>query len=179
MKHALTGCALVVALLAGPASLSSAAGAGTSPSSPSCSTHWGENAKHAGTMVRSRVSSVRAGQHLCFDRLVLGIGKGKRPGYRVRYVKRIIQDGSGRTIPVRGQGKLEISVLAPASRHFPVSGRHLADVTGFRTFRQVVGAGSFEGITTVGLGVRKRLPFRVLLLSGPGSGWRLVVDVAS
>jgi hypothetical protein len=176
MKHAVAGCALVVTLLT-PASLAVAAG-GASPNTASCATHWGENAKHAGAMVRSRVKSVRAGQHPCFDRLVLGLGKGKRPGYRVRYVKKIVSDGSGQTIPVRGKGKLQISVLAPASSNFPASGRHLADVKGFRTFRQVVGAGSFEGITTVGLGVRKKLPFRVLILSGPGHGWRLVIDVA-
>ena len=39
-------------------------------------------------------------------------------------------------------------------------------------------AGSFEGQTTIGLGVRARLPFRVFVLAGPGSGSRLVVDVA-
>ncbi len=39
-------------------------------------------------------------------------------------------------------------------------------------------AGSFEGQTTVGLGVRARLPFRVFTLEGPGDGSRIVVDVA-
>lgn len=154
-----------------------AAAAGTTTHA-TCATHWGRDVKHAGTMVSSRVSSVRAGQHLCFDRLVIGIGAGKRPGYRVRYVSRIIADGSGQPIPVRGRGKLLINVMGPASRHFPSSGRHLVDVTGFRTFRQVVGAGSFEGLTSLGLGVRSKLPFRVFELRGPGSGWRLVVDVA-
>ena len=51
------------------------------------------------------------------------------------------------------------------------------DVTGFVTFRQVVGAGT--GITAFGVGVRaKSLPFRVFLLNGPGAGSRLVIDVA-
>jgi hypothetical protein len=49
----------------------------------------------------------------------------------------------------------------------------LVNVTGFSTFRQVAWAGSFEGQTTVGLGVRARLPFRVFTLPG-----RVVVDVA-
>ena len=48
----------------------------------------------------------------------------------------------------------------------------------FRTFRQVASGGSFEGYTTVGLGVRARLPFRMFVLRGPGSGSRLVIDVA-
>jgi hypothetical protein len=52
------------------------------------------------------------------------------------------------------------------------------NVTGYSTFRQVAWAGTFEGQTTVGLGVRARLPFRVFTLAGPGSGSRLVIDVA-
>jgi hypothetical protein len=54
-------------------------------------------------------------------------------------------------------------------------------VKGFRTFRQVAYAGSFEGQTTFGLGVRARLPFRVFVLAGsPGDrhGAMLVIDVA-
>jgi hypothetical protein len=47
------------------------------------------------------------------------------------------------------------------------------NVSGYRTFRQVAWAGSFEGVTTVGLGTRARLPFRVFTLPG-----RVVVDVA-
>ena len=35
------------------------------------------------------------------------------------------------------------------------------NVTGFGTFRQVVAAGSFEGVTSFGLGVSYKLPFRV------------------
>jgi hypothetical protein len=54
----------------------------------------------------------------------------------------------------------------------------MADVTGYQTFLQVAGAGSFEGQTTIGLGVRARLPFRAFILTGPGDGSRLVVDVA-
>jgi hypothetical protein len=41
-----------------------------------------------------------------------------------------------------------------------------------------VGAGSFEGLTTIGLGVRAKLPFRVFTLNGPDGHSRLVIDVA-
>jgi hypothetical protein len=57
----------------------------------------------------------------------------------------------------------------------------MAPVSGFTTFRQVASAGSFEGVSSIGLGVRARLPFRVVTASGiPGSanGVRVVVDVA-
>ena len=145
---------------------------------PFCGIHWGTRAKHAGKMVQTPVQRVRAGRFACFDRLVIDLGKGPKAGYRVQYVARIIQDPSGRVIPVRGGAKLQIVVLAPAASGFPANSRHLVNVAGFRTFRQVVGAGSFEGLTTIGLGVRAKLPFRVFTLNGPDGHSRLVIDVA-
>ena len=47
------------------------------------------------------------------------------------------------------------------------------DISGYRTFRDTRFAGSFEGDTQIGLGVRARLPFRVIQLPD-----QLVVDVA-
>jgi hypothetical protein len=63
----------------------------------------------------------------------------------------------------------------------PADPSEAVNVSGFRTFRQVAFAGSFEGQSTIGLGVRARLPFRVFTLAAlPGSeqGPRLVIDVA-
>jgi hypothetical protein len=63
----------------------------------------------------------------------------------------------------------------------PANPRQLVNVTDYRTFRQVARTGSSEGVTSLGLGVRARLPFRVTTLAGfPGtsSGSRLAVDVA-
>ena len=51
-------------------------------------------------------------------------------------------------------------------------------MSGYSTFRQVTFAGSFEGQTTIGLGVRARLPMRVKRIAGPGTAQRLVIDVA-
>jgi hypothetical protein len=167
---------VVIAGLAVPAQ-ASAMGAPAAASS-SCQTHWGSQPKHAGKMVGSAVLKVRAGKHACFDRLVIDMGRGAAPGYRVEYVKRLVEDPSGKIIHVRGGARLHIAVLAPAGKGFPVNGRHIASVAGFTTFRQVVGAGSFEGITSIGLGVRARLPFRVLTIAGPGHQSRLVIDVA-
>ena len=39
-------------------------------------------------------------------------------------------------------------------------------MAGYSTFRQVAWAGTFEGQTTLALGVRARLPFRVFTLNG-------------
>ncbi|HEY7147370.1 MAG TPA: hypothetical protein VH637_24240 [Streptosporangiaceae bacterium] len=179
MRRLITTLAAVVATAAGLGIAGPAAGAAPIPAlAPFCGIHWGSAAKHAGAMTGTRVRTVRAGQHACYDRLVIELGAGKKPGYRVQYVAKIIQDGSGKVIPVSGGARLQITVLSPARAGFPVNGRHLVSVTGFRTFRQVAGAGSFEGITSFGLGVRAKLPFRVFELSGPGTHSRLVIDVA-
>jgi hypothetical protein len=180
MKKLAAVLAAAIAMLALVATAASAAPISTvSIHNPYCGIHWGSGPKHAGTMVGSRVRTVMAGEHACFDRLVIELGAGKKPGYRVGYVARIIQDPSGKVIPVRGGAKLHIAVLAPARAGFPVNSRHLVNVRGFRTFRQAVAAGSFEGITSFGLGVRARLPFRVFILNGPGAHHRLVIDVAN
>jgi hypothetical protein len=188
MRNSARTTAITLAIVAGLASpaLASAAvrpattarPAVTAARAGTCVTHWGSKARHAGKMARPAVLKVRAGKHACFDRLVIDIGKGAKPGYRVRYVQRIIQDGSGKVIPVRGHAKLLVTVLAPAGANYPANGRHLADVAGFSAFRQIAGAGSFEGITSVGVGLRARLPFRVMVLSAPGDRSRIVIDVA-
>ncbi|MGH8895678.1 MAG: AMIN-like domain-containing (lipo)protein [Egibacteraceae bacterium] len=150
---------------------------------PYCGIRWGSLPKEAGPLVPGPVTNARAGQHACYDRLVIDL-KGKASGYAVEYVPQVTQEGSGALVPLRGGAKLQISVRAPAydvntgSETLPTARSELVNVSGFRTFRQVAGAGSFEGYTAVGLGVRGRLPFRVFTLAGPGAGSRLVIDVA-
>lgn len=144
---------------------------------PYCGITWGSQLKSAPSLSRAQVADVRTGQHACFDRLVVDVA-GDAGGYTVRYVTHVRQEGSGTVIPTRGGAALQITVNAHGERYAPAHPRNLSDVTGYRTFRQVVLAGSFEGYTSFGLGVRARLPFRVLVLDGPGTGSRVVVDVA-
>jgi hypothetical protein len=148
-----------------------------------CGLVWGSLAKANPAMSGAPVTNVRTGQHYCFDRMVVDLN-GTVKGYTVRYVPQVVQDGSGFTIPVRGNARLQVTVNAPAydsgynPTYNPSNKNELADVSRYQTFRQVVFAGSFEGYTSLGLGVRARLPFRVFTLDGPGSGSRLVIDVA-
>jgi hypothetical protein len=161
--------------------VASATPAGAATRQPAvCSTHWGTNAKHGGSSgtVRTPILGVRAGEHGCFDRLVVDLGGGPKPPFSVQYVKHIIAQGSGRVLKVRGHARILIVVRGPAGRHYRANAVNLADVSGFKTFRQVRGAGSFERVTSIGLGVRAKLPFRVLLFGSSTSSWRLVVDVA-
>lgn len=149
----------------------------------SCSVNWGTGVANSSTMTRQLVSNVRSGRHTCFDRLVVDL-KGNTPtGYQVRYVNRVYHEGSGQPVPLRGAADLEIVVRAPAydargqGTYSPANPKELANVSKFRTFRQVAWAGSFEGQTTLGLGVRTRLPFRVFRIDD-GVTSRLVIDVA-
>lgn len=153
--------------------------------SPYCGIYWGSLSRTNGSAYTSgTVEDVRAGRHACFDRLVIDVDDV--PGsltYDVCYVDQVRQDGSGLPVPLAGGADLQVIVRAPAYQagaptYSPDDPDHLVDVTGWSTFRQVATAGSFEGQTTVGLGVRARLPFRAFVLDGPGDGARLVVDVA-
>ncbi|WP_337061994.1 AMIN-like domain-containing (lipo)protein [Kineococcus sp. G2] len=146
----------------------------------SCGYVWGSLPESAPSVRNAEVVDVRAGSHPCFDRLVVDL-RGDGDGYFVRYVDEVHHDGSGEVVPVAGGARLEVVVVEPVA---VPDGLHLADgglpdVSGFGTFRDLAWAGSFEGQTTFGLGVRARLPFRVFTLDGPGSGSRLVVDVAN
>ncbi|MFF1253670.1 hypothetical protein ACFVYC_14380 [Pseudarthrobacter sp. NPDC058329] len=148
-----------------------------------CGLQWGSLAKAGPDFSTASVTNVRTGQHYCFDRMVIDLN-GPVKGYTVGYVSDITQDGSGAIIPVRGGARLQLTLKAPAydqngnATYSPRNRTELSNVSAYQTFRQAVYAGSFEGYTTVGVGVRARLPFRVLTLDGPGSGSRLVVDVA-
>ncbi|HNV10375.1 MAG TPA: hypothetical protein PKN27_03460 [Propionibacteriaceae bacterium] len=148
-----------------------------------CGLHWGSLPKSGGTtMTSAQITNVRAGRHTCYDRLVIDLN-GKVKGYDVRYAT-VYGNASGIRIPLLGAGDLRITVQAPAYNlagkptYVPVSRKNMINVTGYKTFRQVAWADSFEGNTIIGLGVRARLPFRVFVLAGPGTGSRLVIDVA-
>jgi hypothetical protein len=147
---------------------------------PYCGITWGSLPKNGGIMSGAPLTNIRTGQHECYDRMVFDFS-GPASGYRVEYVANVYADGSGQLIPLNGGAKLQIVALAPAydtngnSTYPGVVGQHLPGVnlSGYQTFRDAKFAGSFEGQTTVGLGVRARLPFRVFTL-----GDRLVIDVA-
>ncbi len=169
-KATLTLATLVAMVFIVPISASAA--------SPYCGITWGSLEKFVSGTQTAELTDIRAGRHDCYDRLVFDF-RGNVNGYRVGYVDRVTEDPTGNPVPLRGGARLAITVQAPAydssgnlTYHF-TNRAELVNVTGFQTFRQVAWAGSFEGYTSVGLGVRARLPFRVFTLPG-----RVVVDVA-
>jgi type 1 fimbria pilin len=187
---ALAVMAVPAAAFAAPALTGSSVTTTGTTAAASCPRGWGSlpevnnHVRSPLSKVPTAVVNVRSGRHACYDRLVIDLTGGVT-GYDVRYVSSVRQDGSGTLVPLRGGSRLQIVVRAPAydvntgkPTYAPRNQRELAAVAGYSTFRQVAYAGSFEGQTTIGLGVRARLPFRVFTLSGPGTGGRLVIDVA-
>jgi hypothetical protein len=173
----LVSCVAIMVALGVPAATATAGAA----SQPSCGITWGSQLKSAPDLVPATIAGVRLGRHDCYDRLVVDVSGSPAPGSFVHYTDGLSQPGSGHLVAVSGGAVLTINALAPS---YDVNGNpttpwraggHIASTTSFRTFRDVVYAGSFEGETTLGLGVRARLPFRVLKLENPS---RLVIDVA-
>jgi hypothetical protein len=145
---------------------------------------WGSLPKSLNRLTPAPIANVRAGRTACFDRLVVDI-LGSGAGYTVLYVPQVLSQGRGAVIPLRGGARISAVVKAPTTdprtgkaTYHPANGRELVNVAGFSTFRQIASGGSFEAVTTIGIGVRARLPMRAFILSGPGTSSRVVIDVA-
>jgi hypothetical protein len=173
--------------LAAPASAQTAA-------APFCGQYWGSLPKESNApLSEALMLKVRTGQHECFDRMVIDIA-GSVGHYDVRYDVNHTMFGTQdiATFYGRGSSHLVIDVknkVIPAVRSSygtiaTESGEEAANVSGFRTFRQIKeliygGSGpNFDIGDVFLLGVRAHLPFRVFTLAGPGTNNRLVIDVA-
>lgn len=175
---------LALALAGLPAVAVASAPTATAATCATTTAHWGSLTKSLNRMTTAPISNVRAGRNACFDRMVVDL-RGRGAGYTVRYVSRVLSQGQGAVVPLRGGARLDVVITAPtydintgAWTYNTANSRELVNVAGFSTFRQIASGGSSEGYTTVGLGVRARLPMRVFILAGPGTGSRLVIDVA-
>lgn len=119
--------------------------------------------------------AVRADRHPGVDRLVFEFRNGLPPTRIAEYVPKLIADGSGHTVPVPGAAKL-------ALRFFDARGH---DDTGGSTYGasrrtyalpgviQVVNTGDWEATLSFGVGLAKKVPYRMYTLTKPS---RIVVD---
>jgi hypothetical protein len=186
---------LALAACAGPPSRATPAPAGhvaaepvlaaATTTAPTCGITWGSAEKTAGALSTAALLTVETGRHECWDRVVFELN-GSAQGYSVRYSADVLTDGEGLDlVPFTAGGEhLWVTLRAPAydanhsATFTAVAGQHVANPLRYETLRDVVFGGSFEGYTTFAVGVRARLPFRVLLLAGPGTHSRIVVDIA-
>lgn len=179
--------AVILVLAGAPALALASTSTAATTTATACATntaHWGSLTRTLNRRTSAPITNVRAGRHTCFDRMIVDL-RGKGGGYTVRYVSRVLSQGQGAVIPLRGRARLAIVIKAPTykvntgtSTYHPANIRELVNVTGFSTFRQIASGASSEGYTTIAMGVRARLPMRVFTLNGPRAGSRVVVDVA-
>lgn len=126
------------------------------------------------------VTDIRTGAHDGFDRVVYELDGRGTPGWRVGYVDRAIEVGSGDPTPVAGDSVLEVRIsgsaypftseVTPYTGPFPVRGPAGGAVV------EATGATTFEGATQSFIGLTDpNLPFAVYSLDDPT---RVVIDVA-
>lgn len=185
MRKLIVAAATALVIGVGATPLAAAGAMTAAPAAPAaCEVTWGSLPEERWVQSVATINNLRAGRNECYDRLVVDLGPGAAAGYVVSYVPQVTQDGSGFPVPLAGGAFLQIAVFAPGHdgnynpTYHPADPRHAVNVSGFSTFRQVAWLGTFEATSGIGLGVRARLPFRVFNLAGPGSGSRLVIDVA-
>jgi hypothetical protein len=179
MKLRIFAAALAVALTS-----ALAVAAAPAASAATCSITWGSLAKAGGALNPAPLVTARTGRHECWDRVVWEFN-GPANGYHVQYGE-AYTEGQGEPMSpyTAGGALLAVQLKSPAydSQYratYPYRTRdHVANVAGYSTLRDVVFGGSFEGYSTFAVGVRARLPFRVFVLSGPGTHQRIVLDVA-
>ncbi|GAA3017691.1 AMIN-like domain-containing (lipo)protein [Actinokineospora globicatena] len=175
---------LVAALAAAILSATPAAADPTSaPAAPYCGITWGSQSKFGdSTPGFATLTGVRAGRHDCFDRLVFDVRSAGVRGYGVGYVNEF-EDIAGNPVTVRGGAGLWIALEASIYNDagdmvfHPSNPAEVVDLTGYRTFRQLHDLGGRVLHNSFALGVRARLPFRVLELDD-GATKRLIIDVA-
>ncbi|MET9634645.1 hypothetical protein ABZX92_45105, partial [Lentzea sp. NPDC006480] len=142
-RFALAVAAVLAAMTVVPASADAAACAPVD---------WGSELKTAYNGTGGTVTGIRSGQHECFDRLVIDthLAAGS---YYVTYTDEVTHVGSGKPVPLRGDAKLLVVAYSPSydenfdPTYQPANPAEVVDVTGYRTFRQVAWAGSWEGTT--------------------------------
>ncbi len=181
LRRQRTGIALMSVVLA---SVSVAfVGAAGAADAPYCGITWGSQAKAGNASDHGALRDVRTGAHECFDRVVFDF-VGPVPAHEVDYASEMRTSGKGERLPVAGGALLRVQLHTNIfdrlgrAHYARVAGDHVADLNGYRTLRDVVHGGGFEGRLTFGVGVRARLPYRVFTLPVSGSGGRLVIDVA-
>ncbi|MFI6184051.1 GerMN domain-containing protein [Nonomuraea sp. NPDC051191] len=121
---------------------------------------------------------VRAAHLPGLDRLVFEF-QGPVPARQdVRYVSRLVADGSGRTVGAVGDALLQVrfdqadghdrrgrTTYGPTRRTYALPG-----------VVQVVNTGDFEATLTFGVGLARRVPYRIRTLTHPS---RVVVDLTT
>jgi len=157
----------------------------TAAAAPTCNVSWGsqeKSGKGADPRTAGDIANLRSGRQQCYDRVVIDIS-GQAGGYQVKYVPAVRSDTTGERVPLRGRAALEVRVSNPAYNDAgkptwtPRDRNNVVNVSGYQTLRQIAYVSSVHSQTQIGVGVRARLPFRVMIIKGTATD-RLVIDIA-
>ncbi len=156
-----------VALLATTPALATA----TSYAAP----HGGPSA--AAAPDNAQLIDIRAARHTGFDRVVLQFDQPTAPRAKVTAVSALLGDFTGEKVPIPGRGILRVQVFGAAAH----DNEGMSTTNTERTFAlpnvmAIRGAGDFEGVVTLGIGLAKRTSFHVHRYNNPG---RIVIDISS
>lgn len=167
---AVTAATAAVALPFVAPSGAQAAGTAAAPAASTaayCGITWGSKDKvvnQTSTVAGTPARAVRAGHHSCYDRVVVQL-KGKPGVVAAGYSA---SSTAGWTLAAASS-----TALFPTS--FPTG---KVAYTGFPTVKAYANPGVVQGVSTMAVLTRARLPFRVFLIPGPGTDSRVVIDVA-
>lgn len=125
----------------------------------------------AGIAVLERVS---VGRHPGFDRVVFRFRAGTS-AWSARYVPRVVRDGSGKPVRLAGRAFLHVVFRSAHVDRRTAGGPEIVRTPRFPTLVQLKEAGDFEAVVSFGLGLRRRVGFRVFRLGSPS---RIVIDAA-
>lgn len=119
-----------------------------------------------------RLVTYRVGTHRSYDRVVWQFARGL-PGMKARYVRQVTADGSG--LPVRLEGRAFLQVeLTGVNWEGSAVPTEPTLTPRFKVLRQLKPAGVFEGYFTFGVGLNRRVHYRLYTLRRPH---RVVLDL--
>jgi hypothetical protein len=123
----------------------------------------------------TQLARVRPANDGAFDRLVFD-ERFSPAGYRVRYVKHISADGSGKPVHLKGQYFLSVSFSGTSTSGAAGTPTDVPRVMtpDLPEVVQLKKTGEFEDVVSFGIGLRHRNGFRVFSLTSPA---RIVIDV--
>jgi hypothetical protein len=123
------------------------------------------------------IVDIRAAHHPGFDRFVLEFDTPKAPASTAAFVPALVGDFSGQPVPVPGRAVIRVQVKgAQAHREGGESTVMLDQAFALPNVMSVRGAGDFEAVVTMGIGLARRMPFHVHRLTKPG---RIAIDVST
>lgn len=137
----------------------------------------------AGGVRAAVVQQIRAAEQGGFDRVTVEF-QGTFGAWQARYVPAVTEDPTGDPVPLEGEAFIQLVIqnatfdnLFQAEGgvpHVAYSGPRMIS-PGLPTVRQVAGAGDFEAVLSLGIGVSKQAGMRAYRLENPS---RLVIDIA-